>query len=167
MSTEEQQHIFEEWIAAYRALLLKVVRAYGATAMDRDDIFQEIIIQLWRSVPSFRHDSSIPTWLYRIALNTAIKWKRNEHKHTANETLDNSLHVLQEATENNERVAWLYQQIAALDKVDRSIALLLLDGFSYREIASISGITESNVGVKISRIKKQLILTSKKQGNGI
>ena len=167
MPTEEQQRILEEWLANHRGLLSKVARAYGTTAMERDDVVQEIVIQLWRSVPHFRNDSSVSTWIYRIALNTAIKWKRDERKYAGNQSLDSSPILIQETPEQNDRLDWLYQNIAALDKIDRSIALLLLDGFSYKEIAAIAGITESNVGVKINRIKKHLITLSKKQGYGI
>jgi len=166
MTEIEQQDIFHQWLDQYKALLFKIVRSYAFNAMDRDDLFQEILIQIWRSVPAFRQDASVTTWLYRISLNTAIKWTGKEQKHTQAESLDKVPSILQEhALQTDERLTWLYEEIYQLNKIDRSVALLLLDGFSYKEMAVILGITESNIGVKINRIKKQLIMQSKKGGH--
>ena len=163
MTEKEQKQIFEDWLSQHKALIFKIVRAYAFTVMDQDDLFQEIIIQTWHSIPTFRREASVNTWLYRISLNTAIKWTKKERKHYQSETLEGVQHVLQESRmQTDERLRWLYEEIYKLDEIDRSITLLLLDGFSYKEMASILGITESNVGVKINRIKKQLISKSKK-----
>jgi len=162
VTEKEQLNILEEWLSLHKGLIFKIVRAYAVTIMDRDDLFQEIIIQVWRSIPAFRQESSAATWLYRISLNTAISWTRKERKHYQAETLDNIQHILQEnRMQRDERLEWLYQEIHKLDEIDRSMTLLLLEGFSYKEMAAILGITESNVGVKINRIKKQLIAKSK------
>ena len=113
--------------------------------------------------PAFRKESSVTTWLYRISLNTAIKWTKKERKHNQSEALEGVQHILQEGKiQTDERLNWLYEEIYKLDEIDRSITLLLLEGFSYKEMASILGITESNVGVKINRIKKLLISKSRK-----
>ncbi len=141
----------------YRALVFKIVRAYANSMEDQDDLFQEISIQLWHSISSFKAESSPVTWIYRISLNTAIKWGRKANKHQ-HEPLDKVQHVLQEGSNPiDPRLDWLYAQIQQLDEIDRSLALLLLDDFSYKEMANILGISESYVGVKINRIKKQLI----------
>src|SRR5690349_23866342 len=129
--------------------------------MDRDDLFQEITVQVWRSIPSFRHESGETTWIYRVALNTAIQWVKKERKHSEAGTLDR-VYVLEEYEVGvDEQLDWLYKQIHQLNGIDRSITLLMLDNFSYKEMADILGITESNVGVKINRIKKRLIAQSK------
>jgi len=144
------------------------VRAYAFTVMDGDDLFQEITLQVWKSIPRFRQESAVTTWLYRIALNTAIKWNKKERKHSPATSLDNAQHILQESSNQvDEKLQWLYNEIQQLDEIDRSITLLMLDNFSYKEMAAILGITESNVGVKINRIKKQLISKSKKFDHGI
>ncbi|HLZ17450.1 MAG TPA: RNA polymerase sigma factor, partial [Cyclobacteriaceae bacterium] len=127
MTTQEQQTIFENWLGQYKALLFKVIRAYAFTPMDKDDLFQEIAIQVWHSVPAFRHESSVTTWLYRIALNTAVKWVHRERKHNQAGSLDHAEQILQESQPVDERLAWLYQEIYKLDEIDRSILLLLLD----------------------------------------
>lgn len=161
MTDQDQKQIFEQWLHEHRSLIFKIVRAYSLTIMDQDDLFQEIIIQLWHSVPSFRQEAAVTTWIFRISLNVAIKWTRSEQKHKT-ETLKSIEHVLSETKQPiDQRLVWLYEEIHKLDQIDRSIALLLLDGFSYKEMAAILGITESNVGVKINRIKKLLIAKSK------
>ena len=164
MTFQEQGYIFSEWLDKHKALIFKIVRAYGDTPMDQDDLFQEITIQVWRSIPTFRHESAVGTWIYRIALNTAISWVTKERKYrTANGEFDNMPDVLSPPHKPvEEQLTWLYKAIHALDEIDRSLALLLLDGFSYKEMAAILGISVSNVGVKINRIKKQLIVQSKK-----
>ena len=143
-------------------MIFKLVRAYADNPLDQDDLFQEIAIQIWHSVPSFRQESSLTTWIYRIGLNTAIKWTTRK-KRNPTAAIEHAQHVLHESRiEPEERLTWLYKEIHKLDAIDRSLTLLLLEGFSYKEMAGILGISESNVGVKINRIKKQLIAKSKK-----
>ena len=163
MTEKEQQHIFEDWLNQYKALLFKVVRTWAFTSADMDDLFQEIALQVWRSIPNYRQQSAISTWLYRVSLNTAMKWTRSEEKHRGEQvSVENNEHLLNMRTDNpDERLNWLYEEISRLDEVDRSLSLLLLDGFSYKEMSEITGISESNVGVKIHRIKKHLTVQSK------
>lgn len=161
MTEKDRLDILEEWLKLHKGLIFKIVRVY--TIVERDDLFQEIIIQIWRSIPSFRQEASVTTWLYRIALNTAIKWTKKEKRYTGAETLDKVQHLLQEnSAQADERLTWLYEEIYKLDEIDRSVTLLLLEGFSYKEMSAMLGISESNVGVKINRIKKYLISKSKK-----
>ncbi|MEO6406934.1 MAG: sigma-70 family RNA polymerase sigma factor [Ferruginibacter sp.] len=169
MTEKEQKQIFNEWLHNYTGVAFKIVRVYAITPMDRDDLFQEINIQLWHSIPAFRNASAVSTWVYRVALNTAIKWVTKERKHNQSESLDNEKQVLYENnTGTDDRLAWLYEEIYKLEKTDRSIALLLLDNFSYKEMAAIIGISESNIGVRINRIKKHLITKSiKNEHHGI
>jgi RNA polymerase sigma-70 factor (ECF subfamily) len=154
----ERDRVFTKWLADHKVILFKVVHAYAFEHADRQDLFQDIVIQIWRSVDAFRGESSVPTWLYRIALNTAIAWNRREDRHRRGKQPLQIVDGLLAAStaETDPRVEWLYRQIAQLKPVDRSVALLLLDGFGYREIAAIVGISESNVGVKINRIKSAL-----------
>ena len=159
MHDSERDRIFSEWLAGHKGILFKVVHAYALRHADRQDLLQEIVLQVWHSVDAFRGQSSVPTWLYRIALNTAIAWGRKEDRHRRGKQPFEVVEGLLISAPNvnpDPRVEWLYQQIAQLKDVDRSIALLLLDGFSYKEIAAIVGINESNVGVKINRIKSAL-----------
>ena len=158
MLDSERDRIFEEWLEAHKGILFKVVRAYAFEHADRQDLFQEVAVQVWRSVDAYREESSVRTWMYRIALNAAISWTRKQDRHQRGkqplEIVDGLLGA--SATETDPRVEWLYRQIAQLKDVDRSVALLMLDGFAYKDIAAIAGISEGNVAVKINRIKGSL-----------
>lgn len=167
MDEREQQRIFDEWLTQHRGLLFKVVRVYAFTLHDQDDLFQEIITQTWNSIPRFRAESAVTTWLYRVALNTALSWSRKERKFRdrAQSFDDSEPALLNREHRPDRRLDWLYEQIARLDHVDRSLTLLLLDGFSYREMGETLGISENHVGVKINRIKQRLTKWSQEEQN--
>jgi RNA polymerase sigma-70 factor (ECF subfamily) len=154
----ERDRIFGEWLEGHKGILFKVVHAYASEHADRQDLFQEIAIQVWRSVDAFRGESSVSTWIYRVALNTATAWTRRQSRHQrGKQPLEIADGVLAApAAEADPRVDWLYRQIAQLKDVDRSVALLMLDGFAYKDIAAIAGISEGNVAVKVNRIKAAL-----------
>lgn len=169
MKESEQRKIFNEWLDGYRALLFKIIRAYAYNSEDQNDLFQEVCIQIFRSIPNFRGSSAVSTWLYRIALNTAIKWSTKEKKHvTGHQEVEKMTNILVAQDDHkDERVAWLYDEIKLLNEIDRSLTLLLLDGYSYKEMSDMMGISESNIGVKIHRIKKQLVNNSKQYEYGV
>ncbi len=127
-------------------------------------LFQEITIQVWKSIPNFKEKSAVSTWVYRVSLNTAMTWKRKEKKpSTGRQEIDQAQHLLQEnEIKEDDRLVWLYEEIGKLNEIDRSVTLLLLDRYSYKDIPKMLGITESNVGVKINRIKKHLTTSLKK-----
>ena len=158
MNRSEQQQVFDEWLRRHRGLLFKVVRTHAFTPQDRDDLFQEIAAQVWQSIPHFRSESAVTTWLYRVALHCAMAWARKEKRHRIGRQVldDHRPAVLEMTAAKDRRLDWLYDQIAQLDDIDRALTLLLLDGFSYQEMAATLGLTESNVGVKIHRIKNHL-----------
>ncbi|MEL7533017.1 MAG: RNA polymerase sigma factor [Bacteroidota bacterium] len=164
MQELEQRNIFNQWIGQYKALLFKVLRAYAFTPADQEDLFQEIAIQLWRSIPAFGKRSSETTWIYKVALNTALNWTRKERKHQeGRESIPAGESILQTSDQvSDERLVWLYEQIALMHELDRSLCLLMLDGFSHQEMSQILGLSESNIGVKLHRIKKQLTAQAKK-----
>ncbi len=157
MTDGERNQVFAEWIEGHKAILFKVARAYGATHSDREDLFQEIALQVWHSVEAFRGDAAVSTWIYRVALNTAIAWKRKGRKHErGRQDFEAAAGLLIDPPCRDPRLEWIYARIAELDEVNRSLALLMLDGFSYRDMSQILGLSESNVGVKINRIKAAL-----------
>ena len=158
MMPNEQQDLFDEWLASHRGLLFKVVRAYAFNPHDQEDLFQEIATQLWHSVPKYGGDSKVSTWIYRVALYSAIAWLRKEKRHRdKHQAMSGNEPLLAElSAERDPRLDWLYNQISQLDEIDRSLTLMMLDGYSYKEISETLGITETNVGVKLNRIKKRL-----------
>lgn len=162
MLASEQKQIFGEWLAQHKGIFFKIVRSFAFTPHDQDDLFQDISIQVWKSIPDYRGEAKPSTWIYRVALYTASTWARNEKKQLQTQPITEVEHTLtMKAQSYDERLEWLYAQIAQLAPIDRSICLLLLDGFSYKEIAALLGISESNVGVKIHRIKQHLRQNSK------
>ena len=158
MKRQEQERVFNAWMADHKGLIYKVVRAYTISGPDQEDLFQEIAAQLWFSIPNFKGKSAETTWIYRVALFCSMSWTKKEKRRREgkgaykHEQSFLSLHQEQE----HPRLTWLYEQINELSSVDRSLTLLLLDGYSYKEMAAILGLSESNVGVKINRIKKSL-----------
>lgn len=165
MQDDDQQRLFDQWLKSYQGLFFKVVRAYAFTPDDQEDLFQEIATQVWRSVPNFRGESSAATWIYRVALNAAIVWTRKEWKHRDGKQSVEGVEpaILQASEVVDPRIEWLYTQIRQMNEIDRSLTLLLLDGFSYKEMAAMLGITENHVGVKISRIKAFLTNRSREE----
>ena len=122
-------------MAKHKGLFFKFVRAYAYTPDDQNDLFQEVALQIWRSIPNFRRDSAESTWIYRVAMNTSIAWTQKERKHTdGKQTLDHVEHLLKETNFQDDRLDWLYTQIAKMDEINKALALLLLDGFSYKEM---------------------------------
>ena len=169
MDNKKQSETFKQWLEEHKAILFKIIRVYAASEEDQEDLFQEVSLQLWRSVPGFKGEAKVSTWVYRIALNHALKWTRKEQKRNTNlEQAREQAHVLEQQEDIDPKLEWLYQQIFGLDKVDRSLCLLLFDGYQYREISEMIGISENYVGVKLNRIKKYLTEQAKKHfENGI
>jgi RNA polymerase sigma-70 factor (ECF subfamily) len=162
LSIRDHELRFRQWLAEHTGLLLKVVRSFAEGSDDQDDLFQEILLQVWLSLPNFRDDSKPTTWLYKVALNTALAWKRGEKKRWRGQGTISISDVTvpsvgsAEAERNDRIVEQLYAAVRALPPAKRALVVLYLDGFTYREIAEVMGISESNVGVSLNRIKKEL-----------
>jgi RNA polymerase sigma-70 factor (ECF subfamily) len=158
MADDKCETTFKQWLGEHQGLIFKVVRAYAAAADDQNDLFQEILLQLWFSIPNFQGKAKVSTWIYRVALNTALVWNRSEkkwRKHTSQITLFRP--AQSGLGQSDEVIKRMYEAIRKLPKVDASIVLMHLDGLAYSEMAEILGISESNVGVKLNRAKKQLV----------
>jgi RNA polymerase sigma-70 factor, ECF subfamily len=163
MTAQQQETVFRQWLDRHTGLILKVVRGCAPTPQDQDDLFQDVLLQLWSSIPSFRGEAKETTWIYRVAFNTALAWRRTERrrrqKHETFIKFDvspqmQSSHV--DSLLEREIVAQLYAVIRKLPGVDASLALMHLDGVSYQEMAEVLGISENYIGVKLNRIRKQL-----------
>jgi RNA polymerase sigma factor (sigma-70 family) len=147
-------------VGAHKRIIYKVVSVYCKDADDRKDIEQEIMIQLWKSLKNYDDTYKLSTWIYKISLNVAISHFRKEKKRKGStDTLDESIFLLSEeefGTEKQGRLDFLNDFIQQLDSFNKAIILLYLEENSYKEISEILGITETNVGTKMGRIKKQL-----------
>jgi RNA polymerase sigma-70 factor (ECF subfamily) len=156
----DSETTFKEWLNEHPGLILRVVRAYGSTANDQDDLFQEILLQIWLSIPRFEKKAKASTWIYRVALNTALTWNRGEKRRRKHTALMTTFRPQQSGCsgQSEEIIERLYGAIRKLPKVDASVVLMHLDGLAYNEMSEILGISENNVGVKLNRAKKQLAL---------
>jgi len=168
LNVKNQDSTFEKLIFDNQLLIHKICNIYGKSDADKEDLFQEITIQLWKSFASFEHKSKFSTWLYRVALNTAIAQKRKEKRNPEFSSLTiEEIHIPETSRSEAEEDELLALQLAIhqLKKIDRAIIFLYLEEKSYQEIADIIGITPKNVGVKIVRIKAKL-LTILKNSHG-
>lgn len=131
---------------------------YCNSREDKEDLFQDVVLQLWRAYASFKGESKVSTWVYRIALNNAITRLRKETKHRKFEDLDDrALEIAAvDNKEENEQVLQMYEAIKKLPEVERAITMLYMDDYCYREIAEIMGLSESNVGFKLNKIRTKL-----------
>ena len=139
-----------------QAIIHKITMVYANSKVDREDLFQEICLQLWKAYPNFREEAKFSTWMYRVALNTAISTVRKEKNKVAFEPLRETDRISDEKTDETEKVKLLYRAISGLNSIDKAMILLWLDEKSYDEIAAIMGTSKSNVSVKLVRIKRKL-----------
>lgn len=163
MPAADLESLFKSWLVQHGGAVLKVARAYTLTADDCQDLVQEILLQVWCSLPQFQGRASTSTWAYRVALNTALTWQRNENRRRTRQQpmleqetvsvvgLDGAQLAIQ-----REAVEQLYAAIRQLPKTDAALVLLYLEDLSYQQMAEVLGISEGNVGVKLTRAKKAL-----------
>jgi RNA polymerase sigma-70 factor (ECF subfamily) len=158
MTKAKLQGQFQALVDEHKKVLYKICNLYCKKADDREDLAQEIVLQLWRSFGSFDGRCRFSTWMYRVALNVAISFIRREstrtrHVISAHERL---LEAVDDAPDATEDLRLLYQCIENLDALNKALVLLYLDGNPYEEIAEVLGISESNVATKLSRLKKKM-----------
>jgi RNA polymerase sigma-70 factor, ECF subfamily len=152
----EREQLFVRLFEESRAPIRRLCYSYLNSASEVDDLFQEIMTNVWNSLPNFRGEAKLSTWVFRIAVNTALIHRRRRKR--SEELPDMPDHRLstQQDLERQEQLEALHRAIAQLGDQDRLIVSLLLEGLGYREIADVTGITVNYVGVKISRIKQAL-----------
>lgn len=155
---------FISLLKEHQKIVYKVCNLYMDRHAEREDLFQEITLQAWKAYGTFRGDSKFSTWLYRVALNTAITFFRKDKKKPAIYSTD----IIPEQTEDaydpiEEQVKAMYAAIGNLSKIDKAIVMLYLEDYSYIEIGDMMGITANNVAVKMNRIKTKLKEETQKQ----
>ncbi len=164
MKREKERNKEKEFMKVLEAntgIIVKIAKAYTDSSYDREDLMNDILVELWQSFDMFKGQSSISTWIYRVALNTSMNYYRRKKKRDSTFTFWNNpkqfeeLHWLIEQEEAPE-TELLYQCIDQLDAINKSIILLYLDGKSHEEIALITGFSKTNVGTRIGRIKDQI-----------
>lgn len=160
MNAQANKKDFLKLIKDNKGIIFKICNSYCHNKVDREDLAQEIIYQLWRSGNSFNADHKFSTWMYRVALNVAISFYRKEKRTGPILSLDEHLIDIKddvgESTKLEENIDQLQQYINELKELDKALMLLYLESRSYNEIAEILGITETNVATRISRCKEKL-----------
>jgi len=160
MITPAQQQKFSSLLDEHKKILYKICHSYCRQAADRNDLAQEIVIQLWKSFEKYDDQFKFSTWMYRIALNVAISFYRREKTRTLHITHldDDLLEVLAAlpAVEQSEEIELLYHMIHQQDALNKALLLLYLDGNSYKTMSEVLGISETNVATKLNRIKNKL-----------
>ena len=147
---------FLKQIGENRGIIYKVINLYANDLEDKKDLYQEIVFQAWKSYPNFRSESKFSTWLYKVSLNVSMTYLSKTKKQTrVTETFP--LEMQLEHSELSERAEVLYRAIRTLNELERGIIMLHLDGYDNTEISEIAGLTKVNTGVKLHRIKQQLI----------
>ncbi len=173
MKASEKEDLFTNLFVEQRARIYRLCQAYLFDKDDVEDLFQEIMINVWNNLESFRGMSKISTWIYRIAVNTALLYNKKAKKkrnlfiqlspgiYPSDEIEDGSSNQ-----ENNHQIKNLHTCINTLKKEDRIIISMVLEGLKYDEIAEVTGLTANHVGVKINRIKPVLLKLMKEVRNG-
>ncbi len=147
---------FETIIKDYHNIIFKICKVYSSSEYF-DDLYQEMLIAIWKSLKNFNNKSSISTWLYKVVLNTALSYQKKENRKALKKVeLQEADGNVEEGTSNNDRIELLYVALRKLRPEERLIILLHIEEKSNDEIAEIIGITNGNVRVKLSRIKKKL-----------
>jgi len=162
------QEEFVRQVQANQGIIQKICGLYGQTQPDREDLFQEIIVQLWKAVPKFQEQSRFSTWLYRVALNTAISdFRKKRRALPVIQTEVASLEIESELIDDkDERLKTLYAAISQLQEIDKAIVMLYLEDKSYDEIEDIVGISASTLRVRMNRIKEKLRELTKNISHG-
>ena len=150
------QHQFEQIVSTHDAMLRRICLGYAHTSQDLEDLYQDVLVNIWRGLSSFRSDSSVRTWVYRIALNTCVSTLRIRSRQPQSTSLDEVITVADQSQERKDAVKDLYECIATLNPIDKAIVMMWLDEYSYDEIAETIGMKRNNVATRLHRAKEKL-----------
>ena len=159
----DKEHQFELLVREHKRTIYTVCYMFSHNKTEVDDLFQEVLIRLWNGFDHYEGRSSARTWVYRVALNTAINQDKKERRRIETVPLTVDINPFEADDPKSQQVRKLHDLISQLELIDRSLVLLWLEGIPYDEIGAIIGITPNNVGVRLARIKEKLVQMSKKQ----
>jgi len=165
---KEKEQEFLNRIEIHKGILYKVSKMYMDNSDDQQDLFQEIVCQLWKSYDSFRNESQFSTWMYRVAVNTAIVFLKKEKRKVDKYEIasDNIKEDENDSHIKESQLDHFYKAVQKLEKIDKAIIFYQLEGFSHKEIGQNLGISEGNARVKLNRAKEKLKEIIKNQGYG-
>ena len=153
---EQLEKEFTQVVHEHKSTIYTVCYMFSQYEDQVADLFQEILVNLWRGFASFRNESNIKTWIYRVSLNTCITAERKHKRRSNTERLNLDINLFSDADDDTRQIRLLQKRISRLSHFDRAIVLLWLENMSYEEIGAIVGITAKNVSVRLYRIKEQL-----------
>jgi RNA polymerase sigma-70 factor (ECF subfamily) len=166
MTKNRQKDLFLDILEKNIGIILKISRAYTNTVHDKEDLINDITLELWKSFGRFKGESKISTWIYRVAINTSMNFNRKKQNDKLYfpadlKQFENPNWITEPPDSSHSEI--LYQCINELNQLNKAIILLYLDGKSHDEISEITGISKTNVGTRLSRIKEQIknLVTSK------
>lgn len=168
----DRELLFKAWMEAHGGILVRIARSFARTPADVEDLKQEMMLQLWITLPTFAAQAKASTWVYRVCLNSALMWRRGAGRRERQIELSGDLSHFAtggaspaDDAAQGELLAKLYEAIRAMREFDRTLVLMMLDELTYREIAEVTGLTENHVGVALTRARKRLFELMKGVGN--
>ena len=153
---KQNDEFFARLVKEHKSTIYTVCYMFSHDDDEVNDLFQETLINMWKGIDSFREESKISTWIYRVALNTCLLQERKKKKEVKRVPLTMNVNFFEDNDTNSSQVRMLHQRIGKLGLVDRALVMMWLEGMSYDEIGAVMGITPKNVGVKLFRIKEQM-----------
>jgi RNA polymerase sigma-70 factor (ECF subfamily) len=153
---KQQEELFAQLVREHKSTIYTVCYMFSHDEDEVNDLFQETLINMWKGIGSFREESKVSTWIYRVALNTCLLQERKKKKEVKKVPLSMEVNFYEDNDANSTQVRQLHQRIGRLGLVDRALVMMWLEGMSYDEIGAVMGISPQNVGVKLFRIKEQL-----------
>ena len=154
MDVKEQE--FSKMVREQKSTIYTVCYMFSNDEDEVSDLFQETLINLWKGYESFRHESKLSTWIYRVAMNTCISADRKKRRQGTKVPLSMDTDLYNDEDHETKQVRQLHERIQRLDLIDRALVMMWLEGMNYDEIADVIGISVKNVGVKLVRIKEKL-----------
>lgn len=153
---DSRQQRFLEIADLYKEVIARVCSVYSSESAPFADLYQEVMINLWIGMESWRGDAKMSTWIYRLAINTCITWQRRNRRHTATLSLEGAFDIPDSTDDPTRSIKELYNIIGQLNPFDKALITLWLDEKSYDEISVILGITKTNVATRLNRVRKKL-----------
>ncbi len=156
MKREDDSLFFTQLVREHKSTIYTVCYMFSKDEEEVNDLFQETLINMWKGIDSFREESKISTWIYRVALNTCLLQERKKKRQVPKVPLTMDVNFFEDDSANATQVRQLHQRIGRLGLVDRALVMMWLEGMSYDEIGAVMGISAQHVGVKLFRIKEML-----------
>ena len=150
------ERLFADTVHAHDPMIRRICLGYAVNTQDLEDLYQDVLVNIWRGLSTFRSESALRTWVYRIALNTCVSTLRTRSRKPVSASLDEVITVADQSQERKDAVKDLYECIATLNPIDKAIVMMWLDEYSYDEIAETIGMKRNNVATRLHRAKEKL-----------